>query len=259
MKRVRLNSRRACQQSWSAVRQQPLLLAFSLVSLGAHLLGWALFAAAEQVDSGVLAALLHLLGIALYAGSLLWMIEGFTEAGLSLAQGKPLAWSLLSPGACCQAGRLCLCLGTLVAALAVTGLITGLIWSLLLLALPAMSVVPVLLGLITAAALSLSQLFGPCLVVDMHLSASSVFRQGLWLLEHHWAGLIELSSYLLALVLLPLLAGLLAEALVEGLGIPATVASLVVVLPLITTSVTGAYWQLRPELASSASINRSDR
>jgi len=93
----------------------------------------------------------------------------------------------------------------------------------------------------------------------MRLSALSVFRQGLWLLEHHWAGLIELSSYLLALVLLPLLAGLLAEALVEGLGIPATVASLVVVLPLITTSVTGAYWQLRPELASSASINRSDR
>ncbi len=259
MKRVRLNSRRACRQSWRAVRQQPLLLGFSLVSLGAHLLGWALFAAAEQVDSGVFAALLHLLGIAIYGGSLLWMMEGFTQVGLRLAQGQPLAWHELSPGACRHSGRLCLCLGALAAALAATGLITGLLWSLLLLALPAMSVVPALLGLIAAGAVILSQLFGPCLVVDTRLGTASMFRQGVWLLEHHWAGLIELSGYLLALLLLPLLAGLLAEALLEGLGIAATVLILVVVLPLITTSVTGAYWQLRPELTQTASIQRSDR
>ena len=259
MKPVRLQCRRACRQSWTALRQQPLLLGFSLVSLGAHLLGWALFAAAEQVDSGVLAALLHLLGIALYAGSLLWMIEGFTQAGLSLAQGQALSWKELSPGSCRHSGRLCLCLGALVAALAATGLITGLIWSLLLLALPAMSVVPALMGLIAAGAVILSQLFGPCLVVDTRLSTAAVFRQGLWLLEHHWAGLLELSSYLVALLLLPLLAGLLAEALVEGLGIAVTALSLVVVLPLITTSVTGAYWQLRPELTTTSSIKRSDR
>ena len=259
MKRVRLHSRKACRQSWTAVRQQPLLLGFSLVSLGAHLLGWALFAAAEQVDSGVLAALLHLLGLALYAGSLLWMIEGFTQAGLSLAKGQAITWKALSPGACRHSGRLCLCLGALVAALAATGLITGLLWSLLLLARPAMSVVPALLGLIAAGAVILSQLFGPCLMVDTRLSTTSVFRQGVWLLEHHWAGLIELSGYLLVLLLLPLLAGLLAEALVEGLGIAATVVSLVVVLPLITTSVTGAYWQLRPELTKPASLKRSGR
>ena len=241
------------------MRQQPLLLGFSVVSLGAHLLGWALFAAAEQVDSGVLAALLHLLGIAIYAGSLLWMMEGFTKVGLSLAQGQTLAWKEVSPGACRRSGRLCLCLGALAAALAATGLITGLLWSLLLLALPAMSVVPALLGLIATGAVILSQLFGPCLVVDTGLSTTSVFRQGVWLLEHHWAGLIELSGYLLTLLLLPFLAGLLAEALLEGLGIAATVVSLVVVLPLITTSVTGAYWQLRPELANAGSIKRSGR
>jgi hypothetical protein len=47
--------------------------------------------------------------------------------------------------------------------------------------------------------------------------------------------------------------------LVEGLGIAVTALSLVVVLPLITTSVTGAYWQLRPELTTTSSIKRSDR
>jgi len=119
--------------------------------------------------------------------------------------------------------------------------------------------VPALLGLIAAGAVILSQLFGPCLVVDTRLSSAAVFRQGVWLLEHHWPGLLELSGYIVALLLLPLLAGLLAEALVEGLGITVTALSLVVVLPLITTSVTGAYWQLRSELITTQSIKRSDR
>ena len=114
MKPIRLNSWRACKQSFHALRRQPLLqLGFSLAALGAHLLSWGLFAAAEQVDSGVLAALLHLLGIGLYAGSLLWMIEGFTRAGLGQNTQEVLQWADLSPNACRHGWRLCLYLGYL--------------------------------------------------------------------------------------------------------------------------------------------------
>ena len=260
MKPIRLNSWRACRQSFSALRRQPLLLlGFSLAALGAHLLSWAMFSAAEQVDSGVLAALLHLLGIGLYAGSLLWMIEGFTRAGLAQNQQQRLAWRDLSPDACWHSWRLCLYLGYLLAALTATALITGLLWSLLLLLLPSLSAVPPLLGLLTAGGILLSQIFGPCLVLETALGPTALFRQGIWLLEHHWPGLMQLSGYLLGLLLIPVILGLVAEALIAGLGSAATALALVAVLPLFATTITGAYRQLQPEVGSASAFTRSAR
>ena len=260
MKPIRLNSWRACRQSVGALRRQPLLLlGFSLAALGAHLLSWALFASAEQVDSGVLAALLHLLGIGLYAGSLLWMIEGFTRAGLGQRQQDLLQWADLSPSACRHGWRLCLYLGYLLAALAATALITAVLWSLLLLLVPSLSAVGPLLGLVTAGALLLSQIFGPCLVLTTTLGPTALFRQGMWLLEHHWPGLMQLSGYLLGLLLIPVVVGIVAEALIPGMGAAATALALIGVLPLFATTITGAYCQLEPEVSSAGAFMRSAR
>ena len=264
MSPVRLNGWGAFQQSWAGLSRQPLLLGFSLSALGTHLLGWALFAAAEQVDSGVLAALLHLSGIALYGGSLIWMIEGFTLAGLAIARGQRIHWHELSPAECRHSGRLCLYLILLAAALAAIALIAGVLWSLALLLLPGLSAVPALIGLLAAVAVVVSQLFGPCLVLDTRLKGIALFRQGVWLLEHHGPGLLLLCSGLAGLLIIPVLIGLLAEGLISGLGPLATAMALVVVLPLITTTVTGAYVQLRPELQTTpanpnASFKRSDQ
>jgi hypothetical protein len=264
VKPIRLNSWLAFQQSWRGIAHQPLLLAFSLVALGTHLSGWALFAGAEQVDSGVLAALLHLSGIALYGGSLIWMIEGFTLAGLAIAREQTIHWQELSPSECRHSGRLSLYLAYLACALVAVALVTGLIWSLMLLVLPDLSAAPALLGLIAALAVVISQLFGPCLVLDTRLRGTALFRQGVWLLERHSPGLLLLSSGLVGLLLIPLLIGLVAEALVSGLGLLTTLVALVGVLPLLTTTVTGAYVQLRPEVQNNpgdvtASLKQSDR
>ena len=264
MKPIRLNSWIAFQQSWRGLAHQPLLLAFSLVALGTHLLGWALFAGAEQADSGVLAALLHLCGIALYGGSLIWMLEGFTLAGLAIARQQRIHWQELSPSECRHSGRLSLYLAYLAAALVAVTLVSGVIWSLVLLLLPALSAAPALLGLIAALAVVISQMFGPCLVLDTRLNGTALFRQGVWLLEHHGPGLLLLCSGLVGLLFIPLLVGLVAEALIAGLGLIATLVALVVVLPLLTTTVTGAYVQLRPELQNNpahlqVSFRRSDR
>ena len=260
MKPIRLNRWRACRLSVGALRRQPLLLlGFSLAALGAHLLSWALFASAEQVDSGVLAALLHLLGIGLYAGSLLWIIEGFTRAGLGQRQQDLLQWADLSLSACRHGWRLCLYLGYLLAALAATALITAVLWSLLLLLVPSLSAVGPLLGLVAAGALLLSQIFGPCLVLTTTLGPTALFRQGMWLLEHHWPGLMQLSGYLLGLLLIPVVVGIVAEALIPGMGAAATALALIGVLPLFATTITGAYCQLEPEVSSAAAFMRSAR
>lgn len=260
MTAIRLNSWGAFRQSLIALRQQPLvLLGFSGASLGSHLLSWALFAAAEQVDSGVLAALLHLLGIGLYVGSLLWMIEGFTRAGLTQSQHQRLQWRDLSPDACLHGRQLCLYGGYLLAALAATALITAVLWSLLLLVIPSLSVVPALLGLVAGGAILLSQMFGPCLVLDTALGPTALFRQGMWLLEHHWPGLMQLSGYLLGLLLMPVLVGVLGEALWPGLGSATTLVALVVVLPLLASTITNAYVQLQPEVISATAFTRLDR
>ena len=254
MRPVRLNSWGAFRQSWAGLSRQPLLLVFSLSALGTHLLGWALFAAAEPVDSGVLAALLHLSGIALYGGSLIWMIEGFTLAGLAIARGQSIHWHELSPAECRHSGRLCLHLILLAGALGAVALITGVCWSLALLLLPGLSAVPALIGLIAAGAVVISQLFGPCLVLDTRLKGIALFRQGMRLLEHHGPGLLLLCSGLITLLCIPVLIGLVAEGLSPGLGPPSTVLALVVVLPLLTTTVTSAYVQLRPALQNAPPV-----
>jgi hypothetical protein len=264
VKPIRLNGWAAFRQSCRGLGRQPLLLAFSLVALATHLLGWGLFAGAEQVDSGVLAALLHLSGIVLYGGSLIWMIEGFTLAGLAVARKQSIHWHELSPTECRHSARLILYLAFLAGALAAVAVLTSLLWSLLLLLVPSLSAVPALLGVIAALAVLISQLFGPCLVLDTRLTGIALFRQGVWLLEHHGAGLLLLCSGLSGLLLIPLAVGLLGEAVASGFGALATVAASAVVLPLITTTVTGAYVQLRPELQRNpanleASLKRSDR
>jgi len=257
---VRLHTGWACRDGWTSLIQQPrLLLGFSAASLGMHLLGWALFAGAEAVESGVLAALLHVVGLALYSGSLLWMVEGLSRAGLARMQGTALQWGELMGWPSHSIRRLVICLINLAAALAATAAITFVLWSLLLFLLPAMSVVPALLGLIAAAGLCLSQLFAPCLLLDTRLSPAAIFRQGALLLEHHWAGLLLLCGALAGILLSPLLLGLVAEALVRGLGVAVTALVMVVALPLSATTVAAAYQQLSPEVQARVGIRRAVR
>ncbi len=84
---------RALRSAWRAMREQPLpLLGFSAAAWGLHGLGWALVAAGDWIPSAVLAALLHGVGIGLYAGGLLWLVEGLSRAGLALSAGQQPAW-----------------------------------------------------------------------------------------------------------------------------------------------------------------------
>jgi hypothetical protein len=108
----------------------------------------------------------------------------------------------------------------------------------------------------------LSQVFNACLVLERQLSPSQAFRQGFVLLEHHWAGLLQLVVLLALASSVPtLLLGLLAEALVAGLGVPVTVAAVVAASPLVALSTTSAYGQLLPELATDGpnGLKQSDR
>lgn len=260
MSTVRLHTWWACRDGWSSFTLQPwLLLGFSFTALSMHLLGWALFAAAEAVDSGVMAAVLRPVGVLLYTGSLLWMVEGLSRACLARLQGDPLQWDDLMDWRSRSVRRLVLCLINLAAALAATAMITFVLWSLLVLLLPAMSVVPALLGLIAAGALALSQLFAPYLLLDTRLNPAAIFRQGGLLLEHHWAGLMLLSGVLIGVLLLPILIGLIAEALVAGLGPAATALGLVLALPLTATTVAAAYQQLSPEVQARVGVRRAAR
>jgi hypothetical protein len=88
-------------------------------------------------------------------------------------------------------------------------------------------------------------------VLDTDLTGIALFRQGMWLMERHGPGLLLLCSGLITLLCIPVLLGLVAEGLTPGFGPPTTALTLVVVLPLLTTTVTGAYVQLRPELQNT--------
>jgi hypothetical protein len=70
---------------------------------------------------------------------------------------------------------------------------------------------------------------------------------------------MQLSGYLLGLLLIPVILGLLAEALSAGLGSAATALALVAVLPLFAITITGAYSQLQPEVGSARAFTRSAR
>ena len=253
----------ALRQGLSLVRQQPLpLLAFSAAAWGMHGVGWALVAAGDRIPSAVLGALLHGAGIVLYAGGLLWLVEGLSRAGLALAAGQRPQWRQLYRWHGRSSRRVACGLVTLLTALAFTALVGFVAWSLVVFLLPAVSPVPALLALVACAAVGLSQVFNPCLVLERQLSPTEAFRQGFVVLEHHWAGLLHLVALLAAATTVPiLLLGLLAEALVAALGVPVTVLAVVAASPLVALSTTSAYRQLLPEIERQipASLSRSDR
>jgi hypothetical protein len=258
-----LQPRRALGRGLALLRQQPLpLLGFSAAAWGLHGLGWALVAAGDRLPSAVLGALLRGVGIVLYGGGLLWLVEGLSRAGLALAAGQRPHWRELYRWHGRSSRRLAWGLLNLVAALAFTALVGFVGWSLVVFLLPALSPLPALLAVLGCGAVGLSQVFNACLVLERQLSPSQAFRQGFVLLEHHWAGLLQLVALLALVSSVPtLLLGFVAEALVAGLGVPVTVVAVVAASPLVAVSTTCAYRQLLPELApdAPAGLNRSDR
>jgi len=253
----------ALRRGLALMRHQPLpLLGFSAAAWGVHGLGWALVAAGDRVPSAVLSAVLHGIGIVLYAGGLLWLVEGLSLAGLALAAGQRPRWRELYKWHGRSSRHVACGLLTLLAALALTALVGFVAWSLVVFLLPALSPVPALLALLACAAVGLSQVFNPCLVLERQLSPTQAFRQGFMVLEHHWAGLLQLVVLLAVATSLPiLLLGLVAEALVAGLGVPVTVLAVVAASPVVALSTTTAFHQLLPELdaPSPAALSRSDR
>ena len=258
-----LHPRQALARGLVLLRQQPLpLLGFSAAAWGLHGLGWALVAAGDRLPSAVLGALLHGVGIVLYAGGLLWLVEGLSRAGLALAADQRPRWRELYRWHGRSSRRLAWGLLNILAALALTALVGFVGWSLVVFLLPALSPLPALLALLACAAVGLSQVFNACLVLERQLSPSQAFRQGFVLLEHHWAGLLKLVALLALASSVPtLLLGLVAEALVAGLGVPATVLAVVAASPLVALGTTCAYRQLLPELTAprDAALSRADR
>jgi hypothetical protein len=241
----------ALRRGLALMGQQPLpLLGFSGAAWGVHGLGWALVATGDRSPSAVLSALLHGIGILLYAGGLLWLVEGLSRAGLALAAGQRPEWGELYRWHGRQSRRVACGLLTLLAALAFTALVGFVAWSLVVLLLPALSPVPALLTLLACGAVGLSQVFNACLVLERQWSPTQAFRQGFVVLEHHGAGVLQLVALLAVATTLPiLLLGLLAEAAVAGLGVPVTVLAVVAASPVVALSTTAAYTQLLPELS----------
>ena len=238
----------ALRQGLRGLRLQPRLTwGFSALACGLHLLGWGLFAAGHSNDSAVLALLLHAVGVGLYAGSLIWLIEGLSRLGLAHGAGRRLRWRQLARWHGRQSWSLALGLLNTVLAAAAAALAGFMAWSLVLFLLPALSVLPGLLAVAAVAAVLLSQLFNPCLVLDQRLSPSEAFGRGVALLSRHWPALLALLPLLLVLLALPFGLGLLAEAFGAGLGVAVTVLAMVAVLPVIAATVSAAYRQLRPE------------
>jgi len=134
---------------------------------------------------------------------------------------------------------------TLLAALAFTALVGFVAWSLVVFLLPALSAVPALLALMACAAVGLSQVFNPCLVLERQLSPTEAFREGFVVLEQHWGGLLQLVALLAVATAVPILAlGLVAEAVVPGLGVPITVLAVVAASPVVALATTNAFRQL---------------
>lgn len=260
MSASRLHSWEAWLQGWlSLSRHGGPLLGFSAVVLGLHLLGWGLFAAADSTESAVLAAVLHLLGLALYGSSLLWMVEGLTRGGLAAARRKRISWRALWRWRGRRSGLLIRSLARLVAATGTTALLSFALWSLLLLTLPSLSLAAALLGLVATATVVLSQVLAPCLLLDARMSPAACFRAGVVLFERHWPGLLLLGALLLATLLTPPLVGLLAEAVLQGLGVVATVVACALILPVMASTAAHAYLQLQPELPRISPRSRGAR
>ncbi|MFZ9147558.1 hypothetical protein [Vulcanococcus sp.] len=237
---------RALQSSLRQLRRHPgPVLLFSACSGGLHLLGWLLFASAENRGSAVLNTAAHLLGLALYGGSLLWMIDGFTRAGLQLASGDaPRTASLFRWHGRCH-WNLSLALLLLLALVSLI-LLSGFgVWSVLLLVLPALAPAAVVLASLACGALILSQLFLACWIVAGDLTPLGAVRRGWRLLAGHGVELLSLGAVVVLLSAGPLALGLLAEAVRAGLGIWITALALVFTLPLLATTVTNSFQGLR--------------
>ena len=250
MKRTPLRVIQALQQGWSGLWACPAgLIGFCAAGLGLHLIGWGLFSAGQLVESTVLALLLDAVGLSLYLASLAWLVEGMTRAGLSLAAGQALAWRTLYRWPSPRSLALSIGMAYLLLALIATAVAGFLAWSLLVLVLPPLGAVAALLTLIAITGLAISQLFMACLVVSAKLRPSQALRTGLRLLEHHGFGLVKLAAVLMALLLVPLGAGLVAvgissEQLRETSVLLATLATLLMIVPLLALTTTAAYRQL---------------
>ncbi|MEY4298315.1 MAG: hypothetical protein RLZZ423_1494 [Cyanobacteriota bacterium] len=246
MNGARIHPGLALRQGWRGLQLQPRLTwGFCTLACGLHLLGWALFAAGHGIGSAVLALLLNGVGVGLYAASLIWLIEGLSRLALAHGVGRRLRWRQLARWHGRQSWRLTLGLLNTALAAAAAALAGFMAWSLALLLLPMLSVLPALLGMAAVAAVLLSQLFNPCLVLDQRLSPSQAFGRGVDLLSRHWPALLTLVPLLLAILAMPFGLGLLAEGLGSGLGVVVTVLAMVGVLPVLAATISAAYRQLQ--------------
>lgn len=247
MSRSTLRPLQALLQGVRTLRQQPrLAFGFSALSCGVHLLGWALVAIGEASDSAVLTLMLRAVGGVVYAGSLLWLIEGLTRIGLALSAGHAVRWRQLCRWHGRRSRDLALGLLNTGMALGAAAFAAFVAWSLTLFLLPGFSLVPALLGGMTMLTVALSQLFNPCLVLDQKLSPSQAFSGGWLLLRQHGAGTAGLGVVVVITLLTPFVLGLLSEALVPGRSAIVTVVLMVAALPLLATTITAAYRQLDP-------------
>jgi hypothetical protein len=262
-----LRARRALHQGWQMLRQQPrLLLGFSALACGLQGLGWQLFALGHRAESGVQALLLHGLGVALHLGSLCWLVDGLTRAGLSLSAGRRSSWRRIGHWHGARSWWLSLGLfnaGLSAAVCALAGFITG---SLLLQLIEALglgaalgqqtllNLLPYPCSLLGALIALLSQLFNPALVIAERLSPSRAYHEGWRLLNRHWPGLLRLLPLLAAILLSPFVLLLVLQAALTIAGLPLASplifavfwAAMVAALPLLSCSVAAAFRQLRP-------------
>jgi aerobic-type carbon monoxide dehydrogenase small subunit (CoxS/CutS family) len=165
----------ALQQGWQGLWANRWdLVGFSLTATALHLLGWALFAAGHDTGSGILNALLRLVGVPLYFLSLLWLIQGLTRGGLDAAAGHRPRWRELCRWSASDGLRLGLSLLTAAAGLALAALIGFVGWSLVIFLAPALSVVAILLALVLLGGVALSQVFNACLVLGVEAQGSVI-------------------------------------------------------------------------------------
>ena len=262
-----LRARRALHQGWQMLLRQPrLLLGFSALTCGLQGLGWQLFALGHRAESGVQALLLHGLGVALYLGSLSWLVDGLSRAGLSLSAGRRSSWRRIGHWHGARSWWLALGLGNAGLSAAVCALAGFIAGSLLLQLIEALglgaalgqqtllNLLPYPCSLLGALIALLSQLFNPALVIAERLSPSRAYHEGWRLLNRHWPGLLRLLPLLVAILLSPFLLLLLLQAALTFAGLP--LGSLVVfavfwaamvgALPLLACSVAAAFRQLRP-------------
>lgn len=257
----------ALRRGWQLLgRQASLLVGFSALGCGMQGLGWQLFALGHRADSGVQALLLHSLGLGLYLGSLIWLVDGLTRAGLSLSAGRRSSWRRIGHwhgerSWCLALGLLNAGLTALVAALAgfmlgslVLQLIDALGLSSLLGQQTLLNLLPYPCSLSGALVALLSQLFNPALVIAERLSPSQAYHQGWRLWNRHWPGLLRLLSLLAGILLSPFVLLLLLQTVQTILDLELASPLLLVVfwlamvsaLPLLACTVAAAYRQVRP-------------